>query len=121
MFARRMAGRVSTRVPSQSKTIARPGRSYAATAPRPAGPDARLPAVTDSLEHPAVRRVVEAAAQRGVALEIRAFPESTHTAEQAARAVGARPGKFVKPLVFVSAREDGALEPILCLVSGPNR
>ena len=77
--------------------------------------------MTDSLEHPAVRRVVEAAAQRGVALEIRTFPESTHTAEQAARAVGARLGQIVKSLVFVSTREDGTLEPVICLVSGPNR
>jgi prolyl-tRNA editing enzyme YbaK/EbsC (Cys-tRNA(Pro) deacylase) len=77
--------------------------------------------VTDPLEHPAVRRVVEAAAQRGVVLEIRSFPESTHTAEQAARAVGARLGQIVKSLVFASAREDGTVEPILCLVSGPNR
>lgn len=77
--------------------------------------------MTESLDHPAVRRVVEAAAQRGVALEIRTFPESTHTAEQAARAVGASLGQIVKSLVFVSAREDGVLEPVLCLVSGPNR
>jgi prolyl-tRNA editing enzyme YbaK/EbsC (Cys-tRNA(Pro) deacylase) len=77
--------------------------------------------VTETLAHPALRRVVEAAAQRGVELEIRTFPESTHTAEQAARAVGARLGQIVKSLVFVSAREDGALEPVLCLVSGPNR
>ena len=77
--------------------------------------------MTESLDHPAVRRVVEAAAQRGVALEIRTFPESTHTADQAARAVGASLGQIVKSLVFVSAREDGELEPVLCLVSGPNR
>jgi prolyl-tRNA editing enzyme YbaK/EbsC (Cys-tRNA(Pro) deacylase) len=66
--------------------------------------------VTDPREHPAVRRVVEAAAQRGVVLEIRSFPESTHTAEQAARAVGARLGQIVKSLVFASAREDGSVE-----------
>ena len=77
--------------------------------------------MTDSPAHPAVRRVVEAAAQRGVELEIRTFPESTHTAEQAARAVGARLGQIVKSLVFVSTREDGTLEPVICLVSGPNR
>jgi len=77
--------------------------------------------VTERLDHPAVQRVVEAAAQRGVALEIRTFPESTHTAEQAARAVGASLGQIVKSLVFVSLRDDGTLEPVLCLVSGPNR
>jgi prolyl-tRNA editing enzyme YbaK/EbsC (Cys-tRNA(Pro) deacylase) len=77
--------------------------------------------VTERLDHPAVRRVVEAAAQRGVELEIRTFPESTHTAEQAARAVGASLGQIVKSIVFVSLRDDGVLEPVLCLVSGPNR
>jgi prolyl-tRNA editing enzyme YbaK/EbsC (Cys-tRNA(Pro) deacylase) len=77
--------------------------------------------VTASLEHAAIRRVVEAAARRGVSLDIRTFPASTHTAEQAARAVGAQLGQIVKSLVFVTARDDGTLEPILCLVSGPNR
>ena len=77
--------------------------------------------MTETLAHPAVRRVVEAAAQRGVELEIRTFPESTHTADQAARAVGARLGQIVKSLVFVSSRDDGTLEPVICLVSGPNR
>lgn len=75
----------------------------------------------DSLEHPAVRRVVEAAARRGVELQIRTFPTSTHTAEQAARAVGAQLGQIVKSLVFVTARDDGVLEPILCLMAGTNR
>lgn len=77
--------------------------------------------MTATPEHPAVRRVVEAAAQRGVDLEIRTFPAGTHTAVQAARAVDAQLGQIVKSLVFVTAREDGSLEPILCLVSGPNR
>jgi prolyl-tRNA editing enzyme YbaK/EbsC (Cys-tRNA(Pro) deacylase) len=77
--------------------------------------------VTASLEHAAIRRVVESAARRGVSLDIRTFPASTHTAEQAARAVGAQLGQIVKSLVFVTARDDGELEPILCLVSGPNR
>lgn len=75
----------------------------------------------DNLEHPAVRRVVEAAARRGVELEIRTFPSSTHTAEQAARAVGGQLGQIVKSLVFVTARDDCALEPILCLMAGTNR
>ncbi|HEX5239980.1 MAG TPA: YbaK/EbsC family protein [Candidatus Limnocylindrales bacterium] len=75
----------------------------------------------DSLAHPAIRRVVEAAAQRGVELEIRTFPASTHTAEQAARAVGAQLGQIVKSLVFVTRRDDGSLEPVLCLMAGHNR
>lgn len=54
-------------------------------------------------------------------LEIRAFPASTHTAEQAARVVGGQLGQIVKSLVFVTARDDGSLEPVLCLMSGANR
>lgn len=55
-------------------------------------------------------------------LEITAFDESTHTAEEAARAVGAELGQIVKSLVFVvGAAADDDLEPILCLVAGPNR
>ncbi len=56
-----------------------------------------------------------------MSLEIRTFPASTHTAEQAARAVGVHVGQIVKSLVFVTERDDGGLEPILCLMSGPNR
>ena len=74
-----------------------------------------------TLNHAAVRRVVDAAAKKGVTLEITVFDESTHTAAEAAAAVGAELGQIVKSLVFVSPRDDGTLEPILCLVSGPNR
>jgi prolyl-tRNA editing enzyme YbaK/EbsC (Cys-tRNA(Pro) deacylase) len=84
-------------------------------------PDARLRAVPDPLDHPAVRRVVEAAARKGVALDIVVFDASTHTAEQAAAAVGADIGQIVKSLVFVAPDADGTLEPIICLVSGVNR
>ena len=46
------------------------------------------------------------------------FDESTHTAVEAAAAVGAELGQIVKSLVFVVRGEDGP-EPILCLVAGP--
>jgi prolyl-tRNA editing enzyme YbaK/EbsC (Cys-tRNA(Pro) deacylase) len=69
----------------------------------------------------AVQRVVDAAARKGQALEIHSFSESTHTAEQAAATVGAELGQIVKSLVFVAPDADGSLEPVLCLVSGPNR
>ena len=72
-------------------------------------------------DHPAVTRVRDAAARKGVTLEVVAFDESTHTAVEAAAAVGAELGQIVKSLVFVAPREDGELEPILALVSGPNR
>ena len=87
----------------------------------PPQPGARLPAVPDPLDHAAVRRVIAAAARKGVALEIRAFDESTHTAAEAAAAVGAELGQIVKSLVFAAPNEDGSLDPFVCLVSGPNR
>ena len=67
------------------------------------------------------QRVIDAASRKGVTLDVHAFSESTHTAEDAAAAVGAELGQIVKSLVFVAPEADGALEPILCLVSGPNR
>ncbi len=72
-------------------------------------------------DHPAVRRVLDAALRKGVTLEIVAFEESTHTAAEAAAAVGAELGQIVKSLVFVAPHDDGGLEPIICLVSGPDR
>jgi len=71
-------------------------------------------------EHPAIDRVRAAAARKGVELDIHVFDESTHTAEDAASAVGAQLGQIVKSLVFVRPGTSG-LEPIICLVSGPNR
>jgi prolyl-tRNA editing enzyme YbaK/EbsC (Cys-tRNA(Pro) deacylase) len=68
-----------------------------------------------------IQRVVDAAARKGVSLEIRVFAESTHTAEEAAAAVGAELGQIVKSLVFVAPGAEESLEPIVCLVSGPNR
>jgi prolyl-tRNA editing enzyme YbaK/EbsC (Cys-tRNA(Pro) deacylase) len=70
---------------------------------------------------PATQRVLEAAARKGVALEVRVFDRSTHTAQDAADALGVEIGQIVKSLVFVAPHADGDLEPIVCLVSGPNR
>jgi Cys-tRNA(Pro) deacylase len=77
--------------------------------------------VPEPRDHPSIQRVREAAARKGVDLEIRTFDESTHTAAEAAEAVGAELGQIVKSLVFVAPGEDGGLEPLICLVSGPNR
>jgi prolyl-tRNA editing enzyme YbaK/EbsC (Cys-tRNA(Pro) deacylase) len=71
--------------------------------------------------HPAVQRVVDAAARKGVAIDVHVMDTSTHTAEDAARSLGAELGQIVKSLVFVAPVADGGLEPIVCLVSGPNR
>lgn len=71
--------------------------------------------------HPAIQRVVDAAARKGVAIDVHILDTSTHTAEDAARSLGAELGQIVKTLVFVAPADGGGLEPIVCLVSGPNR
>ena len=70
--------------------------------------------------HPSIRRVLDAAARKGVTIDVTAFAESTHTAAEAAAAVNAELGQIVKSLVFVVPTDDGP-EPLVCLVSGPNR
>jgi prolyl-tRNA editing enzyme YbaK/EbsC (Cys-tRNA(Pro) deacylase) len=82
--------------------------------------DARLRAVPEPLDHPAIRRVTDAASRKGVAIEVTVFDESTHTAAEAAAAVGAELGQIVKSLVFVTDGDDGP-EPIVALVAGSNR
>jgi prolyl-tRNA editing enzyme YbaK/EbsC (Cys-tRNA(Pro) deacylase) len=77
--------------------------------------------VPETIDHPGIRRVLEAAARKGVTLEVTVFDQSTHTAADAAAALGAELGQIVKSLVFVAPGADGELEPIVCLVSGPNR
>src|SRR5689334_2058297 len=66
--------------------------------------------------HPNVTKVVEAAADLGLEVETRTFPEGTRTAQDAAQAVGCDVGQIVKSLVFLL---DGA--PVIALVSGSNR
>ena len=76
--------------------------------------------MSDAPVHPSVQRVLEAAARKGVTLEVVTFDESTHTAAEAAAAVGADLGQIVKSLLFVVPGSSG-LEPVLCLVAGHNR
>jgi prolyl-tRNA editing enzyme YbaK/EbsC (Cys-tRNA(Pro) deacylase) len=66
--------------------------------------------------HPNVARVIRAAAEAGLAIEVRRFAEETRTAADAARAVGCEVGQIVKSLVFVA---DGA--PVVALVSGAHQ
>jgi prolyl-tRNA editing enzyme YbaK/EbsC (Cys-tRNA(Pro) deacylase) len=89
--------------------------------PEPIRADARLAAVPEPPSGSPTRRVLDAAAEKGVALDIRAFDTPTHTAAEAAAAVGVELGQIVKSLVFVVPDPSGGLEPILCLVSGSNR
>jgi prolyl-tRNA editing enzyme YbaK/EbsC (Cys-tRNA(Pro) deacylase) len=77
--------------------------------------------VPEPRDHASIQHVRDAASRKGVELDIRIFAESTHTAAEAAEAVGAELGQIVKSLVFVAPRPDGVLEPLICLVSGPNR
>ncbi len=73
-----------------------------------------------SAVHPAHQRVLDAAGRKAVSLEIVVFDQSTHTAEEAARAVGAELGRIVKSLVFVAPGEAGP-ELVVALVSGADR
>jgi prolyl-tRNA editing enzyme YbaK/EbsC (Cys-tRNA(Pro) deacylase) len=66
--------------------------------------------------HPSTQRVLDAARERGLAIEVHHFAEGTRTAQEAARAVGASLGQITKSMVFVA---DG--KPVLVLTSGPNR
>jgi prolyl-tRNA editing enzyme YbaK/EbsC (Cys-tRNA(Pro) deacylase) len=77
--------------------------------------------VPETFDHPGIRRVLDAAARKGVTLDVTVFDQSTHTAQDAAAALGAELGQIVKSLVFVAPGPGGDLEPIVCLVSGPNR
>jgi prolyl-tRNA editing enzyme YbaK/EbsC (Cys-tRNA(Pro) deacylase) len=72
-------------------------------------------------EQPAIARVRDAAARKGVTLDIVVMDASTHTAAEAAAAVGAELGQIVKSLVFVAPDDAGSLVPVICLVSGTNR
>jgi len=75
------------------------------------------PASCDALAmHRNVKRVTAAAADLGLPVLTREFPEGTRTAEDAARAIGCDVGQIVKSLVFVL---DGAA--VVALVSGSNR
>jgi prolyl-tRNA editing enzyme YbaK/EbsC (Cys-tRNA(Pro) deacylase) len=68
--------------------------------------------------------VLEAAAERGVTIEIVSFDESTHTAQEAAEAIGVELGQIVKSLVFMAPADpatDVGLLPLIALVRGTDR
>jgi prolyl-tRNA editing enzyme YbaK/EbsC (Cys-tRNA(Pro) deacylase) len=77
--------------------------------------------VPEPSDNSAIQRVLDAATRKGVTLEVTVFDQSTHTAEEAATALGAELGQIVKSLVFVAPADGGGLEPIVCLVAGHNR
>jgi Cys-tRNA(Pro) deacylase len=66
--------------------------------------------------HANVRRVVAAAAEAGLEISTRQFPDGTKTAVDAAAAIGVAVGQIVKSLIFAV---DG--EVVLAYVSGSNQ
>jgi len=66
--------------------------------------------------HPGVAKVLDAAKERGLQIELKRFSEGTRTAADAARAVGCDVSQIVKSLVFVAGDQ-----PVLVLVSGADR
>jgi prolyl-tRNA editing enzyme YbaK/EbsC (Cys-tRNA(Pro) deacylase) len=64
--------------------------------------------------------VLDAAARKGVTIEVVTFDESTHTAVEAAAAVGAELGQIVKSLVFEVPARTGR-DQYLCQVGAHNR
>jgi prolyl-tRNA editing enzyme YbaK/EbsC (Cys-tRNA(Pro) deacylase) len=61
-------------------------------------------------------RLVAAAARRGLTVEVRAFPDGTRTAHDAAVAIGCDVTEIVKSLVFIVGDE-----PVVVLVGGSDR
>lgn len=66
--------------------------------------------------HRNTRRVLDAAAAQGVAVDVTRFPEGTRTAADAAAAIGCPTAAIVKSIVLDS--DDG---PLVVLTSGANR
>ena len=66
--------------------------------------------------HANVTRVLTAAADKGLQLQTRTFPDGTKTAVDAANAIGVEVGQIVKSLIFAV---DG--EVVLAYVSGSNQ
>lgn len=68
------------------------------------------------LMHPTAQKVAEAARELGLDIIVKEFSETTRTAEDAANAIGCTVAQIVKSLLFVV--DD---QPVMALVSGPNR
>ena len=66
--------------------------------------------------HPTAQKVADAARELGLDISIKEFTETTRTAEDAAKAIGCTVAQIVKSLLFVVNGQ-----PIMALVSGPNR
>ena len=75
----------------------------------------------NGFSQPGIGRVVDAAARKGVKLDVTIFDESAHTDQEAAALIGVDLGQIVKALVFVAPRSGGRLAPLVCLVSARDR
>ena len=67
-------------------------------------------------DHPAVKRVRAYATERGIDLSVRHYPAGTHTAQDAAAAIGCDVAQIVKSLVFLAGGQ-----PVVVLASGSDR
>ncbi|WP_436910627.1 YbaK/EbsC family protein [Halosimplex marinum] len=65
--------------------------------------------------HPRAREFTERAADRGVEVEVREFPEGTKTAADAAEAIGCEVAQIASSIAMV------ADEPVVVVTSGANR
>ena len=66
--------------------------------------------------HPKTERVIRAAADQGLVIDVRRFPEGTRTAADAASAIGCEIGQIVKSLVFIAGDR-----PVVVLLRGDDR
>ncbi len=66
--------------------------------------------------HAQAAKVAQSALDMGLAIEIIEFDQTTHTAEEAASAIGCQLGQIVKSLLFLVNNK-----PVMALVSGGNR
>ena len=66
--------------------------------------------------HSSISRVIDAARDAGLEISVETFPEGTHTAVDAATAIGCEVDQIVKSLVFVADES-----PVIALVSGADR
>jgi prolyl-tRNA editing enzyme YbaK/EbsC (Cys-tRNA(Pro) deacylase) len=73
--------------------------------------------VTEPLQQ-GIQSVVQAAARKGVALDIRRAPSSVRTPEAIAAVFDVELGQVVQASIFVAPRPEGRLSPIVCLASG---
>jgi len=66
--------------------------------------------------HPAAQKIVAAAQELGLSIEVVEFAQTTRTAPDAAQAIGCQVGQIVKSLLFLVAGQ-----AVMALVAGNNR